>query len=271
MKLFSNGQFLDADQPLFDAANRSFRYGEGLFETIKVLNAAPLLWPLHLERLEQGLQVLQIHTPSEFFSIMVAALKELCAYNGCSAAARARLAVYRKADDTLGYVLEATPLAPDAFRFNETGWNLALCTDVRKQQDALSNLKTANYLTYLMAARFAAQKGVDEALVLNGENGICDGSRTNIFMVKGNRLYTPALREGCIAGVMRRYLLENARRMDLAVVETGIDLKDLLQADEIFMTNAIQGIRWVQYFEGREYGNDLSRQLYSHLLATIYS
>lgn len=270
MKLFSNGQFLDAGQPLFDAANRGFRYGEGLFETIKVLNGKPLLWQLHLARLQQGMQLLQIHMPADLSNVIKAALKELCAQNECSSAARARLAVYRQNDDTMGYVLEAAPLAPEAFRFNEKGWTLALYTDVRKQQDALSNIKTANYLTYLMAARFAAQKGVDEALVLNSENGICDGSRTNIFMIKEGRLFTPALREGCIAGVMRRHLIDHFHGTNKAVIEIEINLKDLFQADEIFLTNAIQGIRWVHDFEGREYGNDLSRQLYQKLLATIY-
>lgn len=270
MKLYFNGHLHDAQAPLFTAANRGFRYGDGLFETIKVLRGEALLWPLHLERLQKGIAILQLDGSDLHPDFFLQQIKTLCQHNECADAARVRLALYRDDDNKAAYVLQAEPLSADAFLFNEQGWKLNLYPDLQKSPDILANLKTANYLLYVLAGRHAEKQGCDESLVCNTLGNICDGSRTNIFLYKNEKVFTPALQQGCVAGVMRRYILEHCRQQNIPVHETALTPTDLLQADEVFLTNAIQGIRWVNRFEQKKYGNAFSKQLFNDALATIY-
>lgn len=270
MLLYCNGRLLDADTPLFDAANRGFRYGDGLFETIKVYKGAALLWPLHMQRLQNGMDTLGIRRPADFTGHLLQQVLELCQHNRCSDSARVRIALYRQVNDDAGWVVEAQPLAADAFAWHEEGWQLGVYRAVQKPVDILANLKTANYLLYTMAARAAQQQQVNECVVMNASNHVCDGSRTNIFLVQQQRLITPALTEGCVAGVMRNYLLQYCREQHLPVCERAVEAAELEMADEVFLTNAIQGLRWVRNYGKVRYGNTFSRTLYAGTLATIY-
>lgn len=265
-----NGQFLDDAAPLFTAANRGFRYGQGLFETMKLFRGEVLFFPLHLERLQRGMQMLHINNSSFSADQIRAEIRELCAQNNCSDRARIRWAVYAGEDGQAAYVLEAQPLEESVFTWNEAGWTLSLYSDHPKATGALSNLKSANYLLYLLAARHALQCGTDESLVLNTEGSLCDGSRTNVFILHRGMLKTPALNQGCVAGVMRRYLLQECARMGIPVEEGLLTGADLADAEEVFLTNAIQGIRWVAQYAGNTYGNSFSSHLFRQTLATIY-
>jgi branched-chain amino acid aminotransferase len=101
-----------------------------------------------------------------------------------------------------------------------------------------------------MAARYAQGNKLDDALVLNSFNNIAETSIANIFLVKGKQLLTPALEEGCVGGVVRRWILER-----YAVTECPVQLEDILAADEVFLTNAIYGVRWVAQFRNITYGH----------------
>lgn len=270
MMLFCNSQLFDSTAPLFTAANRGFRYGDGLFETIKVLRGKVLLWPFHLERLQKGMAVLQMNGRMLQAGRLLEQIQELCIQNNCVDAARVRLAVYRTETNEAAYVLEAEPLTPEVFLLNERGWTLTLYPGVLKAPDILANLKTANYLLYALAGRYANQLGFDESLVCNTGGNICDGSRTNIFLLKKRRLFTPALEQGCVAGVMRRFLLDHCMHNNIPCTETALSVNDLIAADEILLTNAIQGIRWVSHFGERQYGHHFTKQLFDEALAGIY-
>src|SRR5690606_18679385 len=98
--------------------------------------------------------------------------------------------------------------------------------DAIKHHDQFSDIKSANYLPYVMASRFAKLNHFDDALLLNTNGMVADASIANIFLLKNKKLFTPSLSQGCIAGVMRRWLIEN-----YDVVETGVSIQDLLDAD----------------------------------------
>ena len=135
--------------------------------------------------------------------------------------------------------------------------------------DKLYNLKTSSYLPYELAMQHAEHVGLDECLVRNALGNICEGSRTNIFAVKGTELYTPALTEGCVAGVMRRYILDYCSTDGISCQEVPLTETFLQEADELFLTNAIQGIRWVESWGQKHYQNSFVRQLFNKALATI--
>jgi branched-chain amino acid aminotransferase len=205
-----NGRFLPGDQPLFTSANRGFRYGDGLFETMKVVNGGLPLGYLHWERLFSGLRLLQIKpgfTPEELEGNAI----ELCCRNNLLAA-RVRLSVYREGEGC-AYLIEASPIEPASYQWKDEGLTIGIYPFARKSQDAFANLKSANYLAYVLAERYAGEQGWGEALVLNGQSNISDASKANLFLLKKGALYTPAPHQGCVLGVMRRFLIEEAKNV----------------------------------------------------------
>src|SRR5215203_5083496 len=111
MKVCFNGSFYPIDTPLLTVQNRSFKWGDGLFETMKIFKGKLLLQQLHFERLFSSLQLFQIETAKDFTQEkLVESLVNLCNYNDCSSCGRIRLAVYRNDDNSAGYLIEAVPL-----------------------------------------------------------------------------------------------------------------------------------------------------------------
>ncbi|MCU7548394.1 aminotransferase class IV [Chitinophagaceae bacterium LB-8] len=266
-----NGKLYPSDAPLFLAQNRSFRYGDGLFETLKVLNGQPVLSAFHFDRLWLGMHMLQISQPVGFTrEFLLETIIGLCKANDLLQAARVRLAVFRNDDNIAEFVIETIPLPPDANLLNEKGWSLELYPFARKSCDALGNLKTANYLIYILAGLYAKEKAVDECLVLNTENNICDGSKANVFLVHHNEVYTPALHQGCVNGVMRRYLVEQLKDIGITVHQREISEQFLLEADEVFVTNAITGMRWISSYRNKQYRNEIVKDIYQKTVATLF-
>jgi branched-chain amino acid aminotransferase len=130
-----------------------------------------------------------------------------------------------------------------------------------KRADEFSHLKSLPFFPYAEAARYAAEQGLDDCIVLNSYERIADSSISNIFILKNKTLYTPPLSEGCIEGVMRRSLLDQIK-----CTEAPIDIEDMLEADEVFLTNAIRGIRSVKYFRDTIYNSVVTEQLKKHIL-----
>jgi branched-chain amino acid aminotransferase len=266
-----NGKLFSSDAPLFLAQNRSFRYGDGLFETMKVLNGQILLSSFHFDRLWLGLHMLQISLPEGFTrEYLQEATIILCKENNMLQAARIRLAVFRNDENRAEFVIETMPLPPDANLLNEKGWNLEIYPFARKSCDAIGNLKTANYLIYILAGLHAKEKNVEECLVLNTENNLCDASKANVFLIHSQNVYTPALHQGCVNGVMRRYLIERLKELGIPVYQKEIDEEFLLKADEVFITNAITGMRWIATYRDRHFDNNLVKDIYQNTVATLF-
>jgi branched-chain amino acid aminotransferase len=264
-----NGSMVPAHEPLFTAQNRSFRYGDGIFETIKVIQMRIQLSHLHFDRLFTSLHLLQLQPGMGFTKEKLEAfILQLCNLNDCTELARVRLAVYRSENNQADYVIEAFTLEPEVIQWNEKGWHLELYPLVRKSCDAFANIKSANFLPYVLAGMYAHEKEADEALVLNAFNHIADGGKTNLFIIQEGEIYTPALNQGCVNGVMRRFLIDELKKNGYVVHQTVVKEEQLRAADEVFCTNAIQGIRWVQSFGSKQYGCNQTRQIYEQVAAT---
>jgi branched-chain amino acid aminotransferase len=155
-------------------------------------------------------------------------------------------------------------------RWNETGLRIAVYPDGRKSCDVFSHLKSASFLPYVMAARWAQQHQLDDALVLNAHDRIADATIANVFAIKDNTIMTPPLQEGGVGGVMRKYLLAQLPAAGYKVAEQALLPDQVLQADELFLTNAIQGIRWVQQCGEKTYGYGQVMKIYRELVQTIW-
>jgi branched-chain amino acid aminotransferase len=261
-----NGETLARDQFTTRVDNHSYRYGDGLFETMKVKNERILLRDLHFERLFSSLTVLRIPTPKFFTAEHLAReIIETCRKNKCAQLGRVRLSVTRgngglyDADENFQWIIECWPLNASTNKLNENGLIIDIFPDVKKSCDIFSNLKSASHLPYVMGAVYAKENKLNDCLLLNTYGRICDSTIANVFWVKDGNIFTPPLKEGCIAGVMRRFLIESAQGSRYKVQEQSCEVNELEEADEVFLTNAIQGIRWVKQFRDKSFGNDITR------------
>ncbi len=271
-----NGKILQEDKPALLVANRGYRYGDGLFETIKVWKGNILLQNQHFERLFSGLSLLKFEVP-ELFSKdrLLKEILELCGKNGCENLARVRLSVFRGNGGLYeearkpGYVIECWPLDESANRLNENGLVIGIFPDARKSCDRFSNLKSANYQAYSMAALYAKEHKLDDCIVLNTAGNIADSTVANVFLIKKGVITTPALSEGCVAGVMRKYLLEKIPGTGTEVKEKPVTIEELENAEEVFLSNAIYGIRWVKQFRSKNYQSIVTREIFQSLIKTL--
>ncbi|HMK17300.1 MAG TPA: aminotransferase class IV [Chitinophagaceae bacterium] len=266
-----NGRFFADDETVLSKDDRSYRYGDGLFETMKLINGNILLEDYHFERLFLGLEVLKFNTPALFTKQKIEKeIRELSKKNGCERSARIRLSVSRgngglyDCYNKFSYLIECWQLEQKGF--NENGLIIDVFPDARKSIDVFSNLKSANYLPYVMAAIWARENKLNDALILNQHDQICDSTIANIFWVKDNKIFTPPLNEGCVAGVMRKKIFALATQdSDHLMQEAVLSQEILLQADEVFLTNAITGIRWVKECRGKIYKNTISSKIFTTL------
>lgn len=261
MQLCYNGKFITGDKPLLTVDNRSFRYGDGCFETMKVYQGQLLLADLHFERLIASLHILHFHIPAHFTKeYFTRLILDLCRTNGVSQLARVRLTIWRAGtglydpvDHNPDFIIQCWELPPHIFELNETGLSLDIFPDATKSCDKLSNVKSNNCLPYVLGALYAKQQQLSEVLLLNQHGRAADTTIANIFIIQGNRIYTPPPTEGIVCGVMRKHLLRS--ELPFKVEERVLTVKDVENADEVFLTNAIYGIRWVGRFRNATYGN----------------
>jgi aminodeoxychorismate lyase len=270
--LFYNGRFLKNDTPLFEASSRGLRYGDGLFETMKWEKGAIRFKEYHFERLFGGLALLQFEPPSYFTTGWLDQYVDALCKKNQQTTARVRLAVFRgngglydPENHFPNCLIQSWPLAVANLPLNENGLVTGIYDRARKSQDAFANLKHNNYLPYAMAALYAKQQHWNDAILLNSSGHICDATIANIFMMKEGVVYTPSLQQGCVAGVMRRFLLTQLPANGYPVIEKELTTAELYRADEVFLTNVTYGIRWVQSCDHRQYTNSNTTDIVNKL------
>jgi branched-chain amino acid aminotransferase len=263
-----NGRFIDSDEPVLLAGNAAFKWGEGLFETMKLVEGHILLAGLHWARLKNGLEVLGLNAAALQPVVLENLLVQLALRNSCTEAARLRLQVFAEGAG-LGFVAEAQPLAAADWGWEERGWTIGVFDEARKTTDCFSALKSSAYLPYRLASRFAEEHGWDDCLVLNSEGRPCESSKMNLFWLRDGVWFTPPLCEGCIEGVMRGHLLSVLADHHVGVEEAAVTLDELRNAEEICLTNALKGVRWVRQWDERIYAGKKGQEIFMLLQSTF--
>lgn len=256
-----NGKFVPASDTILTADNRSFRYGDGCFETMRVYQGEVLLADLHFERLMASMHLLHFDPPFHFTKAYFTKLvMELCTRNNHDQLARVRLTIFRgdgglyvPVNNMPSFIIQSWELDKKVLELNDAGLEIDIFPDAKISCDKFSSIKSNNCLPYVMAAIYAKQHRIHESVLLNPYGRIADTTNANLFIVQHKKLITPPLSEGGVCGVMRKHLL----KMDLPfpVIEMPLTIEDLENADEIFLTNAVAGIRWVGMFRDSSFGN----------------
>ncbi len=265
-----DGRLIEGSASCISAANRSFRYGDGVFETIKVIQGAVLWSDYHYRRLLKSAAMMKLIMPDAFSSeVFVSVVKKLYWKNHPNGEpARIRFALFRQdggyytpTNNHASYLIETGSLDSGNYPLQSEGLSLGIYTPQRKAMNEFSAIKTSSALMFVMAAIYKTEHGFDDCLILNEQGNIAEAISSNIFVVKGDRLTTPGLDQGCVDGVMRAVLLRLTSEQRMNIEEAPLHPSVLLNADEVFVTNAINGVSWVRCFRDTSYTNDMARHI----------
>jgi branched-subunit amino acid aminotransferase/4-amino-4-deoxychorismate lyase len=264
-----NGKLVSAEEPLLKVDNRGFRFGDDVFETIRVMNGKPLFLNDHILRLLKGIGLLKMDISALYTTdFFLQQINELVKANNVTAGGRVRLTVFRNGEgfytpreNTTSYIIEAYSITENNYVLNQKGFNIDIYSEVKKQQNSLSSIKSGNGLLYVMAGVHKVKQQLDDCVVMNAKGDVIESINSNIFAVKNGVLYTPPVTEGCVDGVMRKRLIEVAFKNRIAVYEINLAQSVLLSADELFLTNVISGLSWVGAYKNKRYFNNTSKLL----------
>ncbi|MDA0940175.1 MAG: aminotransferase class IV [Bacteroidetes bacterium] len=249
--------------------NRAFLLADGVFESMRFTAGHVPFLSLHVQRLHAALEAHGMIVPE---SLGEAALREsLEAWRatwGVQGDVRIRLTAYRAGEgayapetDDVSWVATAATMTESGFSLPPKGLDVDIFQDMVKHRSPISKFKNLASTVYIRAARHASQRGWGDALVLNPDQRIIESSRSNLFVVSNGVLYTPSLDDGCVGGIMRSVLIRTALDHGVKVYEAALTPQTLLQADELFLTNAVRGIEWVSSYKTKRYFHATAEKL----------
>jgi len=244
--VYLNGELVPGSQAGLSPFDHGFLYGYGLFETMRAYGGTIFRLNRHLERLHHAAETLGIASKLDAYDLEKACYDVLKA-NGL-ADARLRLTVSSGAGDIIPnpdichgttVFIAARKLVYMPPETYERGYMAILSSWRRNSQSPLSQLKSTCYLENVLARQEARAIGADEALVLNEHGFLVEGSTTNIFLVDRQVVITPSIESGALPGIAREAVLELAQAMGGVLVIKQVELRELLAAEEAFLTNSI--------------------------------
>ncbi|MDD5237296.1 MAG: aminotransferase class IV, partial [Candidatus Omnitrophica bacterium] len=230
MKIYLNNKFLEVSKTEAEIFNSGLFRGYGVFESMRALDGKIVYLNLHLARFFKSARVLRLEIPYTIKYLESIIRKTLRLNKFPDAYVKlAAFAGAQKANLTV-LVKKYQPYPPEKYKrgFKVKAYLLKANLDPKFTQ-----AKTLSRALFETAYQQAKAQGFDEALLLNNNGYLIEGTRTNIFLVKGNKIYTPALKYGCLAGVTRKAVLGLAKNQGIAVIENSLKEKDILASDEI--------------------------------------
>jgi len=249
--------------------NRAFLLADGVFESMRFTAGRVPFLGLHVQRLHAALEAHGMNVAASLEEAPLAeTIQEWSRSWGVHGDVRIRLTAYRSGEgayapqtDDVSWVATATTLPEEGFALPPKGLDVDIFQDMVKHPSPISKFKNLASTVYIRAARHAGQHGWGDALVLNADQRIIESSRSNLFVVSNGVLYTPSLEDGCVGGIMRSVLIRTALDHGVKVYEAALTPQTLLQADELFLTNAVRGIEWVSSYKTKRYFHATAEKL----------
>jgi branched-chain amino acid aminotransferase len=255
------------------ANNRGFLLGDGVFETCKVVNNKILFFEDHYFRLMSSMRILRMEIPMSFtMEFLEQEIQQLLLDNEVQQSARVRLTVFRNGGgfylpetNEVSYLIQASALPNKEYLWHTEHYEVDLYKDFYITKQLLSTIKSTNKAVQITGSIFAKENDLQNCLLLNDSKNVIEALNGNLFMLKGRKLTTPPISEGCLNGIMRKQVLAVAKTMDVEVVEEIISPFDLQKADELFVTNVISGIQTISKYRKKDFENQFAKALLSQL------
>jgi branched-chain amino acid aminotransferase len=272
-----NGEIQSSDFSLSNN-NRGFLYGDGIFETLKIVNNKILFLEDHYFRLMASMRIVRMQIPASFtLEFIENEILTLVNKLTIQSSARVRFTVFRNDGGfylpktrSISYLIQASELENQHYVFSETEYEVDLYKDFFISKQLLSTIKTTNKMINITGSIFADENNLQNCIVLNNEKNVVEALNGNLFMLLNNKLVTPPITEGCLNGILRKQVLELARKEEkLEVVEEIISPFDLQKADELFITNVISGIQSITKYRKKEFKNEFAKTLLNKLNLVI--
>ncbi len=268
-----NGNIVTSESNIL-VNNRAFLFGDAVFETIKILNNKILFLEDHYFRLMSSMRIIRMEIPMnltmEFFQDEILNLAKT---NNCQNSARVRFTVFRNEGgfytpktNQISYLIDVNPLENTLYSIEKMTYEVDLFKDSYVSKQLISTLKSTNKLINITGSIFASENGLDNCLLLNDSKNVVEALQGNLFMLMGDKLITPPISEGCISGIMRKQVIEIAKKIStIEIVEEIISPFELQKADELFITNIIKGIQPITQYRKKSYNTKLSDEILEKL------
>lgn len=265
-----NGKLLARENLNISIENRGFKYGDSIFETIKIQHNKIIFWEDHYFRLMSSMRMLRMKIPLKFtLEFLEREIIKTVNASNLNALSRVRLNVYRKdggfytpRTNDIDYTIEVSAIESAV----KERYNIDVFKDFYNFSGLLSTVKTNNRMVNTLASIYAKENDLDSCVIVNERKGVVEVTNGNIFILKGDIIKTPSLEEGCIKGIVRKKIIEIiSKNKDYTLEETSISPFEIQKADEVFITNAIVGVQPVTNYKKKtfsiDFGNKISQSL----------
>ena len=261
-----NGNLIAFEDVKITPDNRAYKYGDSVFETIKVINGKLVFWEEHYFRLMASMRMLRMKIPMNFtLEFLEKEILKTVKVTNSNTTLRIRLTITRKDG---GFYLPLTNEVDYLIEYREIrfitkdNYKVDLFKDFYLYSGHLSTIKTNNKLIHTLASIFAKENDLDNCILLNERKGIVEATNATLFLIKGNTIKTPLLSEGCLKGIAREKVIKIIEsNNDYDIEETVISPFEIQKADEVFITNSIIGIQPITNYRKKTFSTDISKKL----------
>lgn len=272
-----NGKLLPANSDFLNHENRGLRYGDSLFESIRVVNGKIIFWEDHYLRLMASMRILRMAIPMKFTMEFLEEeiLKTIAENKAQEKPASIRFTIFRNngglylpETNAISYCMECSMLENSFYIRSEEVHEIELFKDFYVNNDLTSTLQTNNKIINVVGSIYANENGYQNCLLLNNKKQVTEALNGNVFMVNGSTIITPPIEDGCLNGITRKKVIEFLKKIEgYTITEASISPFDLQKADELFITNTIVGILSITKYRKKEFKNAVASELIGKLNA----
>ncbi len=265
-----NGTVLETKNATVALNNRGLNYGDAVFETIRFSGGKIYFWEDHYFRLMASMRILRMEIPMNFtMEFLEEEIIRIVNSEEKNNPFRIKLLVWRKTGgkyapltNDIEYAISLEKLEEPFYNLDESNCEIELFKDHYITSGLLSTLKTTNRLINILGSIYAQENQYDNCLLLNENKQIVEALNGNVFLVTGNIIKTPPLSDGCLNGIMRKQIIAIIKELpEIEIEESSVSPFELQKADEIFITNTIQGLVPVTKYRKKEFNNTVAKML----------
>lgn len=270
-----NGTILDSST-VISVDNRGYKFGDGVFETLKVVSGKILFWEDHYFRLMASMRIMRMEIPMHFTMEFLEdeVLKLLEAGDLLSKNARVRISIdrgdkgaYLPVNKNTNFSITSSEVNDNSYAFSESSkYEVDLFKDHFIAPGLLSSIKSSAKIPNILASIYALENDLENCILLNTNKCIIEATNGNLFLVKGNVIKTPTIEDGCLNGILRKQLITIIKKSAQFKLEVAsISPFELQKADEMFITNVIMGIQPISKYRKKSYKADTAKILLEKL------